>query len=365
MAVPNAVRSVLDSAQLAPAMNCHLVVSPLLWPATAGAVSYGELELPALETIMARGERTPAAGRSIERWLAATFDAGHGDELALAPFALRGDGGEPADYGWLCADPVHLRIHADRVVLADPSRLAIAADEARELVDTLNAHFAERGIVFLAPYPDRWYARVACAPTLHTTPTAEVAGRNIEAYLPKGKEQALWRSVFNETQMVLHEHPCNQRRERKGELTVNSLWFWGAGSDSPLRPNARYHAVWSNEAVAQGLARASGIEARPLPGSASDFVEKARETNLPDSMNLVVLPPLPGAAYGDVGAWHKALLGIETFWLAPLLAHTFKGTLSSLTLFALGPDTGWSTYLTRAHRLKFWRRRRHLSEYQA
>lgn len=354
----------LDSAQLAPAMNCHLLVSPLLWPAIAGAASYGKLELPALETILARGQRTLIEAGSIERWLAASFGVDRGGELALAPFALRGEGCEPGEHGWLRADPVHLRIHADRVVLADASRLAITADEARQLVDALNAHFAERGITFLAPQPERWYARVAKAPQLRTTPTVEVAGRDIEPYLPKGEEQARWRSVFNEAQMLLHEHPCNERREESGELTVNSLWFWGAGSDSPPRASVRYHTVWSDDPVARGLALASGIPSRPLPGSGADFIRSAGNAELPrDSLHLLVLPPLPGAAYGDAGAWREAVLRIERDWFAPLLDGMLDGAFSAVTLHTLGPAGGLSALFTRAHRLKFWRRRRRLIDY--
>lgn len=353
----------LDSAQLAPAMNCHLLVSPLLWPAIAGAAPCGKLEFPALETIMARGQRTLIAAGSIERWLAASFGVDRGGELALAPFALRGEGCEPDEHGWLCADPVHLRIHADRMVLADASVLAITADEARQLVDMLNAHFAEGGITFLAPRPERWYARLARAPQLRTTPTVEVAGQDIEPYLPNGEEQACWRSVFNEAQMLLHEHPCNERREQRGELPVNSLWFWGAGSDLQPRASVRYHTVWSNEPVARGLALASGIPSRPLPASGADFIQSA---GLPrDSLQLLVLPPLPGAAYGDAGAWREAILRIEQDWLAPILAGTLDGALSAVTLHSLGPAGGLSATFTRAHRLKFWRRRRRLIDYCA
>ena len=56
--------------------------------------------------------------------------------------------------------------------------------------------------------------------------------------------------------MLLHEHPCNQRREQRGELAVNSLWFWGAGTDSRPRADVRFDAVWSDDPAARGLALA-------------------------------------------------------------------------------------------------------------
>lgn len=347
-------------------MNCHLLVSHLLSPAIASAASLGELELPALETLMARGQRAVIEGGSMERWLAASFGLDRGGELALAPFAFRGEGCEPGEHGWLRADPVHLRIHADRVVLAEASRLGITADEAAQLVDALNVHFAQSNITFFAPRPEYWYARVAAAPRIRTMPTAEVAGRDVEPCLPKGAEQAHWRSVLNEAQMLLHEHPCNQHREQRGELTVNSLWFWGAGTDSRPRADVRYDTVWSNDSVAKGLALASRIPSRPLPGHYADFIQNARNANFPrDSRHLLVLPPLPGATYGDVNAWREAVLRTEREWFAPLLAGTLEGALSVVTLHALGPARGLRAIFTRSHRLRLWRRRRRLVDYCA
>lgn len=313
---------------------------------------------------MARGDRARIDGGSIERWLAATFGTVHGAEIGLAPFALLGEGRVPGEHGWMRADPVHLRIHADRVFLADPSRLAITVDEARQLVDALNAHFSEQGIELFAPHPERWYARVASAPRLQTTPTAEVAGQDIEGYLPKGAEQTRWRSVFNEAQMVMHEHTCNRQREQSGKLPVNSLWFWGAGRNSPPGKGVPYRAVWSDDPSARGLALASGVAAHPLPHAAPEFIGSARLiTSSPDSPHLVVLPPLPGVAYGDTGSWAEALLQYERNWFAPLLAGMHEGVLSSVTLHALGPAGGWRVSFTRADRLKFWRRGRRLFEY--
>ena len=81
-------------------MDCHLLVSDLFWPASAGNEPYNELALPALETLLARGRRLKTPGASLERALATQY--GLPDALPLAPFSLRGDGGEPAQTG-VCA----------------------------------------------------------------------------------------------------------------------------------------------------------------------------------------------------------------------------------------------------------------------
>jgi hypothetical protein len=347
-------------------MICHLLVPYPAAPAAAGAASLSGIELPALETLMARGERVRYDHRSIERWLAAAFRVDHGGKPALAPFALRGEGCDPGTHGWLCADPVHLWIEAGRAWLTDASRFAITADEAREFTDALNAHFGGRGFSFLAPAPRRWYLRVPSAPRLCATPTAEVSGKDIASYLPTGDDQAHWRGVSNEAQMLLHAHACNERREQRGEPAVNSLWLWGAGVERRPEPSPRYHVVWSDHPLAKGLGLSSGIDTRPLPASGADFLRDAAGVRGPrDALHLLVLGPPQDVARGDLDALPELLLRLERGWIAPLLAGTLEGAVAAMVLIAVGARGGWSTTFTRTDRLKFWRRRKRISEYFA
>ena len=356
----------LDFTQRPPAMICHLLVPHLAAPAAAGAASFGNIELPALETLVARGARTRFDGASLERWLAATFRVESGGRLALAPFALRGEGCDPGTYGWMCADPVHLRIEGGRAVLTDASRFAITADEARELTDGLNAHFRERGLSFLAPVSRRWYLRIPSAPRLYATPTAEVSGKDITPYLPTGEDQAHWRGVLNEVQMLLHAHACNERREQRGELAVNSIWLWGPGIETRPGPSPRYHTVWSDYSLARGLGLSSGMETRPLPASGADFRRNTAGSGGPrDALHLLVLDSLLEAAHRGPDAWGEALVRLERDWFGPLLAGTLEGVFSAVTLIALGASRGWSAAFARGDRLKFWRRRKRLYEYLA
>jgi hypothetical protein len=347
-------------------MICHLLVPQLAAPAAAGAESFGSIELPALDTLMARGARTRLDGTSFERWLAGAFRADRGGTLALAPFALRGEGCAPGTHGWLSADPVHLRIEGGRALLADASRFAITASEARELTDALNAHFGERGLSFLAPVPHRWYVRVADAPRMRAAPTAEVSGKDITPYLPTGVDQARWRGVLNEAQMLLHAHACNERREQRGELAVNSLWLWGAGVETRPQPHPRYDIVWSDHPLARGLGLSSGIETRPLPASGKDYLRDAARAGRPgNALDLVVLSPSEDAARGGPDSWREALVHLERGWIAPLLSGTVEGAVSAVVLIAVAAPGGWSIAFERGDRLKFWRRRKCFSDYLA
>jgi hypothetical protein len=96
-------------------------------------------------------------------------------------------------------------------------------------------------------------------------PTAEVAGRNVEPFLPAGDDAPRWRRIFNETQIMLHRQACNESREARGELPINSVWFWGAGGPSGVAVKAPYATVWSDHPLAAGLAAASGMPSMLSP----------------------------------------------------------------------------------------------------
>ncbi|MGH8662175.1 MAG: hypothetical protein ACREUB_10495 [Burkholderiales bacterium] len=337
------------------AVDCHVLVTDLFWPASAGNEPYRGLALPALETLLARGTRVRTAGSSLERWLAGRYRLPEG--LPLAPFSLRGDGGEPGADWWMRADPVHLKVHGDRLILADAARLAVTAGESRDFVAALNLHFAGDGISFVAPCPQRWYVRTAAEARLRTTPTAEATGRNVDALLPQGEDGAHWRKVINEAQMLLHQHPCNEAREQQGRLAVNSVWIWGSGRARTL--TAVYDALWTDHPVAAGLAAASGAAAWPLPPSGAALLESGR-----GGTHLVVLP-LPATAYGDLAEWRAAAAMLERSWIAVLLEGLRDAVVESLTLHGLGPDHGYTSVLVKRDRLRLWRTRRPLRAYAA
>lgn len=337
-------------------MHCHLVVPDLFWPASLGPGPYRGLKLPALELALARGRGARIAGGSPDRWLAGAY--GLGPALPLAPFSLRGDGGEPGPHWWLRADPVHLTVQGDRLVLADASDLAVTPEEARDFLALLNGHFGADGIAFTAPHPQRWYLGMADEPRVRTVPTAEVAGKGIEPFLPSGEHGARWRKALNEAQMLLHEHPRNAAREARGAPTVNSVWVWGAGRAQSLA--APHDAVWSSDPLAAGLARASAAPHHPLPESAAALLQERRAASA-----LVVLERPAGAACGAVAPWREAVLELERRWFAPLVEGLRGSALESLTIHGLGADFGMAVELDRHHLWRFWDRRRPLEAYAA
>src|SRR6185436_4647869 len=96
-------------------MNFHLLIPSLFPPAGAGAEPYRGLDLPALETLLARGTIARLPGMSLERWLAAAFGVTPQHDLPLAPLCLRGDGADPGAACRMVPVPVPLQVHRDGV----------------------------------------------------------------------------------------------------------------------------------------------------------------------------------------------------------------------------------------------------------
>lgn len=161
--------------------HIHLTVPGLFLPRDAANEACAGLELRALETFLARARGEHLRTDTLEAWLCDAFGAG-----AVAPVTWRADGGQPGSAYWLRADPVHLALRGSEVILHPLASLT--ADEAGQLCETLNRHFAHDKLHFLAPHPQRWYLRLEQAPNIETHTLAQAAGRDIRHYLPYGQD---------------------------------------------------------------------------------------------------------------------------------------------------------------------------------
>ena len=130
----------------------------------------------------------------------------------LAPLLAELELEEAGQDYWLRADPVHLRADRSRLVLFGPEVLAIHQEEADALAESFNALYQPDGLQLYTPTPNRWYLRLAHAPSLSTTPLPDVIGRDIDRHLPRGEDAAPWHARLNEIQMLFHAHAVNERR---------------------------------------------------------------------------------------------------------------------------------------------------------
>lgn len=233
------------------------------------------------------------------------------------------DGGAPDKGWWLRADPVHLQIAGDRLILTAPGILRVSRAEAAALVDAIQLAFASDGWCLEARHPSRWYLRLPRPAAIRTTPLAEVVGHDIQPFLPQGDDGGAWRRHLNEVQMILAGTAINAEREARGEPTINSVWFWGEGA-LPVPPAARFVQVWSDELVGSGLASLTATRRSDLPADAHAWLAQA---SIPGEHLLVLTNPLADA--GDPG-----LVGqLERDWFRPLVDALHRNDLAHLRIF--------------------------------
>jgi hypothetical protein len=332
-------------------MHCELVVPGLLSAPPAA-------RLPALELLIARGRRETASPQPLERWLHEAFGVGETLQAAGA-LTLLASNVDPGEAGCARADPVHLQLMRDHVVLVPGAALNIQRAEAQALCQALNAHFGARLALHVFD-PERWAAKCDPAHAIEAPSPLELAGREIGPGLPSGAGAVRARQLLNESQMVLHSHPVNEAREARGEPTVNSLWLWGAGA-MPAPPAPRWHSLAADDPVALGFARRAGLRHRPLPPGAAAFLERAPD----DGRHLVVLDGLRAPlALSRADAYGERIAALERDWFAPLLAALRAQRIGMLTLHVPDAAESLACETIRGDLRRFWKRPRALETYR-
>jgi hypothetical protein len=335
-------------------MHCNLYIPDFF---SAEGLPSSE-SLAAAETLIARGRRKQMAPISPEAWLFERFDVPRQRDWPVAPYTLLADGGAPERHYWMRADPVHLRVSRDSLGLADSSAFEVSRAESEALVETLNRYFGQTMLVYPLR-PARWYVRLEKAPDVQTTPAAAARGVAIDENLPSGPDAMRFHALMNEAQMLLHEHPVNAEREARGELALNSIWFWGGGviDASKARP---FSAVVGDNPLARGLALAAGIPARALPKESGFMLAGLGD----EGVVLVVLDSLRNADGADDGFhFRERRVALERDWFGPLLAALRSGRIGMLTLHLAGADQLLQVETVRSDLRYFWRLRKPLSAY--
>ncbi|HYL24310.1 MAG TPA: regulator [Burkholderiales bacterium] len=328
-------------------MHCELVV-PGLFAAPSAE------RLPAAELLIARGRCSGGASRGLEEWLHDAF-ALDDAPLAAGALTLLAGGGEPAGDSWSRADPVHLRLMRDRLVLVPAAALRVTSGEAEAFCDALNRHFGER-LRLQVIDAERWVARLTTDLALGAAPPLALAGRDVALTMPANSTA---HQLLNEAQMVLHSHPVNEAREARGEPAINSIWLWGAGRLASLEA-PRWQSVSAAEPLALGLARAAGVRHRALPASGAAWLDRMPE----EGRHLVVLDALRAPlALSETADYHQALARLERDWFAPLLTALRDARVGMVTIHV--PDAGECVaYETiRGDLRRFWRRPKALEHY--
>jgi hypothetical protein len=318
-------------------MHGELVV-PGLFAARAGR------RFAALELLLARGRSRSAEAKTLEDWLKEAFEI-EAPGFPAGALTLLGRGGNPGAANWTRADPVHLRVMRDHLILLPAQAFDLSQAEADALCAALNGHF--EGMNFSALEPRRWCASVSFS--VETSSALQLAGQ--EAQMPR--EAA---AFLNEAQMVLHEHPVNEAREARGEPPVNSVWLWGAGHAT--RAHCPWQSVAADDPAALGAARLAHARHRALPRSGAEWLERLPQ----DGRHLAVLDALRAPlALGE--PINEEIEALERDWFAPLLAALRAGHIGMVSVHVPDGEEALSFETIRADLRRFWRLARPIEHY--
>lgn len=277
-----------------------------------------------LASALAMAEQTPlAAGgemAQIQRHFTLQPDPGP-NAWPMAALTRQFDCGDAAGAQWLHADFAHVRPDINGVRLMACGSLGLRADEADTLLQALQPLF-DSDIELLAGTPQRWYLKLPVGLPVPAFSTPDQAlGDDLLTHLPDGPDARRWRGLLNEVQIVLHQHPLNAARAVAGQMSCNSLWFWGAGS---LPKQVQSHA---------GVIETDAVDLQALAAAADGQADAShRLVDVRDARDL---------------------LRLEREHLLPALAALASGRLQRCDLdFADG--TGFT--LRPRQRWRFWRR---------
>lgn len=326
--------------------HLHLHIPELLLPRDAMQRISAGLQLPYLSKILARSDRTSAPHHASEDYLCEAFGA-----HAFAPIRAAADGLEVGDAYWMCADPVHLELQQSQVILQ--SEVKCGAEDSAALCDALNAHFAQDGIAFVAPHPQRWYICMDSPSDVVMTPLRVASWRDVKSYQPQGADALRWRSLSNEIQMLLHGHAINQSREERGMQALNSLWLWGGGTAQPIK--TQMGALGGDEALCLPFAKAAGL---PYYTSLEQMLQTEGEAGV-----WVEIALATAWQRGDLYAWRDAMEWIERELARPLWDAIRQGRLQEITLDVLAENQTQRFVFNRSASWKLWRRIGSLSAY--
>jgi hypothetical protein len=272
-----------------------------------------------LEQLLARAD----ASRPVSDWRADAFRiiAPQAVLPAIAPAALRADGGA-ADAAWAClATPVHYVAEMTSVRLSEDGILSMQPAAAATLAADFNRVWNGSGVRLLAGKSSSLYCIFDQLLNVTTRDPQDMLDRHIEEHLPTGADAPRLRQLMSELEMWLFEHGENSARAAAGLPRISGLWLWGGGAPLASLPSV------------QGWAAGDDVYFSALSAQRSETSDSG----------VIVAAATPGS-----DEWHD----IESRWLKPAAAQLRAGRLSRLEISA-----GDRCFRLTARAIRrFWRR---------
>ena len=251
----------------------------------------------------------------------------------------------------LYIDPVHLKPDRDHLILFGPKSLSLHMNEAKKLRDDVVACYQDLHWEIACCSASSWVLILDKKPDASFSTLADVVGKSIGDYLPAGPDRNYWRNINNEIQMLLHNHPTNLRREQQGQLTANSVWFWGGGNLQLLQKKntlpKQACRVWTDYSCAAGLAKLAEQEVKELPADAEILLNA--ESTLATEKIYLDLNDISSTLEGSLTQTEK-FNSLLSLWIAPLMVSLSAKKIGQLRLY----DDRGRCFSINSRQLKRW-----------
>ncbi len=167
---------------------------------------------------------------------------------------------------------VWLEAHYGKLYMGDFSAGHISTPEASLLIETLHKELGGDEFNF---YPGVSYRHLMVwrngKDQLTFTPPHDISTHSIEDHLPQGDGADVLLDLCNSAQMLLNDHPVNNKRVAENKLPANSVWFWGHGRKPVMETyQQRYGltgAVISAVDLIRGIGVNAGLDIIEVPGA--------------------------------------------------------------------------------------------------
>ncbi len=216
-------------------------------------------------------------------------------------------------------------------MMEDHSAGHITTEEARSLIQTLQAVVAEEDVHFYPGVSYRHLMTIAADLDVHTTPPHDILGQKAKDHLPTGQGADRLREIMASAVDVLAGEEVNAVRRDLGENPATDIWLWGEGKMPHLPSFAEHYGVRAAAITAvdlvRGLAKLAGWDVIDIEGATglvdTNYAGKtAAAIDALDSYDLVLVHlegPDEAGHNGDARAKVLGLERIDALVVAPLL----------------------------------------------
>jgi len=281
-----------------------------------------------------RRDRTQAALRPWQRGLLEAIGL-QGAQYPSAPVSALASGRLEAGAFCMHLELVHFVTGLDRLNLLLLNGAARVTDGERESLRAVVAkHLQEWDLELRTLADGTWNAHTSRELEVVTTCPEAAAVVELESALPRGKDSGSVRRLMTELQMLLHDHPVNEQRSRRGLPVINAIWPWGSGTSGAAAP-AQLPSAFGDVPYLRGLYVSSPQSIHPAPRDCAALLQSVEST---------------ARAVAVIAVEDQAML--EQGWVAPLTGALAAGRLSRFDLVL----DDWHVGVDRSALRKFWRK---------